>query len=196
MFELNLWRHCFPVPVCLWNVLKEKHVCFSCRKIIFETYQPVLYKCNPESLHCCETFHFPRAGTTLPSPCHIPMEGPLWSACHVVELHSKKRCAPKQTGPENWAWLGNFSSSQNDCLNPRRFDSADPDNRRQMNFSIFLAVALSCVWQKKKKNTKPKKQKQNPKPKKFQNSRAAYLDNRHFCVYMPRTITWLSSIGR
>lgn len=35
----------------LRNVLKEKYACFICRKISFETYQSVFYKCNPQCLH-------------------------------------------------------------------------------------------------------------------------------------------------
>lgn len=58
------------------------------------------------------TSHFPRAGATLPSPCHILMEGPLGSALPVFE----KLYIPKQISPENWAWLDGLSCSRKDCL--------------------------------------------------------------------------------
>lgn len=54
------------------------------------------------------TSHFPRAGATLPSPCHIVMEGPLGSALPVFE----KLCILRQINPENWAWSDGLSCSQ------------------------------------------------------------------------------------
>lgn len=58
------------------------------------------------------TSHLPRAGATLPSPCRIPMEGPLGSAFPVFE----KLYILRQINPENWAWVDGMSCSQNDCF--------------------------------------------------------------------------------
>lgn len=103
----------------LRNVLKGKHVCISCRKIIFETYQSALYSCNPECLHFSFTKSRSHTALTLPRSSGRNAPWDWLSMClrnYVLE----------QISPENWAWLDGFSCSQNDNSDPGSSSIARP----------------------------------------------------------------------
>lgn len=104
----------------LRNVLKGKHVCISCRKIIFETYQSALYNCNPECLH----FSFPksRSHTALTLP-HSSGKNAPWDQLSMCLRNCTFWSKSALRIGHGWMVLAALKMT---VSKPRRFYNADP----------------------------------------------------------------------
>lgn len=108
------WNWIFGAIISLYvsalrGVLEEKQVCFSYRKIIFETDRSVLYRYNPECLQGCTGRPLsPSSRSHGPDSATFQPKAP-GSACLVFE---KPAVRSRQASPENGAWLDGFSCSR------------------------------------------------------------------------------------
>lgn len=164
------------------------------------------------------TSHFLRAGATLPSPCHIPVERtPPWDQLSMCLRNCTFWSKSALRIGHGWMVLAVLKMT---VSKPRRFYNADPGSSspsrplgrggvracvlRPASFpSCRVHSFLHSYWCHNTSFWKCTRLKwiflcfqllssvspKNPKPQIPPNWRAACLGTTHFCLYMPKTIT-------